>query len=253
MSAVYPLVRNLYAFSTRFGVSRSPSRSGSSPKSVSSCLMASCILLFYIPAFAGQLPQPPAREARVAEADRLYADRANLSSARQAVDIWSAAIAADPRDFDAAWKLARAEYWLGGHGPDVERRKELERGIEAGRKAAATQPTRPEGHFWIAANMGALAESFGLRQGIKYRKPIKEALETVLRLDPGFQQGSADRALGRWYFKVPGLFGGSNKEAEAHLRRALTYNRSNTVTHYFLAEVLLDEGRKDEARSVLQT
>ena len=164
------------------------------------------------------------RRATRREAERLYADRANLASARRAADIWSAALAADPRDFDAAWKLARADYWLGGHGPDAERRKDLERGIDAGRKAVALQPNRPEGHFWIAANMGALAESFGLRQGLKYRKPIKEELETVLRLDPAFLEGSADRALGRWYFKVPGLFGGDRKLSEAHLRKSLTYN-----------------------------
>jgi tetratricopeptide (TPR) repeat protein len=160
-------------------------------------------------------------------------------------------LAADPRNFDAAWKLARADSWLGGHAPEAERRRFLEQGIDAGRKAVALQPNRPEGHFWIAANMGALAESFGLRQGLKYRKPIKEELETVLRLDPGFQQGSADRALGRWYFKVPSLFGGSHKDAEAHLRTSLGYNPNSTASHFFLAEVLLDDGRKDEARGEL--
>ena len=63
-----------------------------------------------------------------------------------------------------------------------------------------------------------------MRQGLKYRGEIKEELETVLRLDPAFQEGSADRALGRWYFKVPGLFGGSKKKSEQHLRQSLTYN-----------------------------
>jgi tetratricopeptide (TPR) repeat protein len=182
----------------------------------------------------------------------LYADRTNLASARRAADIWSAALAADARDFDAAWKLARADYWLGGHGPDAERRQDLERGIDAGRKAAAVQPNRPEGHFWIAANMGALAESFGVRQGLKYRKPIKEELDTVLRLDPAFLEGSADRALGRWYFKVPGLFGGDRKLSEAHLRKSLTYNPASTTSHFFLGELLEDEGRKDEARAEFQ-
>jgi tetratricopeptide (TPR) repeat protein len=242
----------LYAFSTRFGVSRNPSRSGSSPRSVSNFLIASCILLFYIPALAAQLPDPPSREARAGEAERLYAQRADLANARRAADIWSAALAADDRDFDAAWKLARAEYWLGGHGPDTERRKDLERGIDAGRKAVRSQPDRPEGHFWIAANMGALAESFGLRQGLRYRKPIKEELETALRLDPAFMEGSADRALGRWYFKVPGLFGGDRKLSEAHLRKSLTYSPASTASHFFLAELLEDEGRKDEARAELQ-
>lgn len=166
--------------------------------------------------------------------------------------MWSAQVARDPRAFEAAWKLARADYWLGGHAPEAERRRFLENGIEAGRQAMALEPHRPEGHFWMAANMGALAESFGLRQGLKYRKPIKTALETVLRLDPAFQQGSADRALGRWYAKVPGLFGGSDQEAEAHLRRSLEFNSKSTASHFFLAEVFLDNGRKADARAELQ-
>jgi tetratricopeptide (TPR) repeat protein len=189
---------------------------------------------------------------RATEADRLYADRANLASARRAADLWAAVLRADPRDFDAAWKLARADYWLGSHAPENERRRFLENGIDAGRKAVAVQPDRPEGHFWIAANMGTLAESFGLRQGLKYRRPVKDEMEAVLRIDPAFQQGSADRALGRWYVKVPGLFGGSRKEAEAHYRASLRYNPRSTASHYFLAELLLGDGRTGEARAELQ-
>jgi tetratricopeptide (TPR) repeat protein len=219
---------------------RSPSRIGSSPSSASSLLIRSCIILFYIAAAGAQ------------SADALYADRANLSSARRAAQIWAGELSQNPRSFEAAWKLARADYWLGEHAPEAERRALFEQGIDAGRKAAAIEPNRPEGYFWMAANMGALAESFGLRQGIKYRKPIKEALETVLRIDPSFQQGSADRALGRWYFKVPRLFGGSHKLAEQHLRASLTYNPCSTASLFFLAELLLDEGRTAEARAELQ-
>jgi tetratricopeptide (TPR) repeat protein len=210
-------------------------------------LISSCICSFYILTFG-----PP---AAAQTADALYADRENLPSARKAADLWAAdmAHATDPQAvFEAAARLARACYWLGGHAPENERRKYLESGIEAGRRAAALQPNRPEGHFWTAANMGALAESFGMRQGLKYRKPINDELETTLRLDPAFLQGSADRALGRWYFRVPSLFGGGNKEAEAHLRKSLTYNPNSTASLYFLAEVLLDEGRKDEGRAELQ-
>jgi tetratricopeptide (TPR) repeat protein len=241
----------LYAFSTRFGVSRSPSRVGSSPRSFSSFVIASCILPFYISAAAAQSADAPVR-GRFGDAEHLYADRANLASARRAAAIWSSALAADPRDAEAAWKLARIDYWLGNQAPEAERRAFLESGIDAGRKAAALQPDRPEGHFWIAANMGALAESFGLRQGLKYRKPIKEAIETVLRLDPKFQDGSADRALGRWYFKVPRLFGGDRTLAEAHLRRSLTYNPDSTVSHFFLGELFEDEKRTAEARAEFQ-
>jgi hypothetical protein len=184
--------------------------------------------------------------------DLLYRDRANVASAVQAAAVWEQRLAASPKDFESAWKLARACYWLGGHGVADARRKYLERGIEAARGASTLVPKRPEGYFWMAANMGTLAESFGLRQGLRYRGPIREALEIVLKLDPAFMGGSADRALGRWYFKVPGLFGGSNERSVEHLRRSLTYNAGSTVSHYFLAETLLDMGRRAEARAELQ-
>ena len=100
--------------------------------------------------------------------------------------------------------------------------------------------------------MGALAESFGLRQGIRYRGQIREALEHVLKLDPAFQQGSADRALGRWFYKVPGLFGGDKRRSEQHLRKALTYNPQSVITRLFLAETLIALDRKAEARQELE-
>ena len=184
--------------------------------------------------------------------DALYAARADLAKAREATNIWADRLQKNPKDFESAWKVSRARYWLGTHAPEAERKTLLEGGIEAGRTAVALEPKRPEGHFWIAANMGALAESFGMRQGLKYRGDIKDALLQVLALNPAFQQGSADRALGRWYFKVPGLFGGSNKKSEEHLRKSLTYNANSTASHFFLAETLLDLGKKQDARAELQ-
>jgi hypothetical protein len=104
----------------------------------------------------------------------------------------------------------------------------------------------------MAANMGAMAESFGLRAGIKYRGPVKRALETVVMIDRGFQQGSADRALGRWYLKVPRLFGGSKDKSVEHLKQSLTYDPASTASHYFLAETYLEMDRKNEARQEVQ-
>ena len=184
--------------------------------------------------------------------DSFYKQRENIASGQRAEQIWAERLAKDPKDLESAWKLARARYWLGTHAPQQSRKAYLEAGIGAGRAAIAAAPNKPEGHFWLAANMGALAESFGLRQGIKYRGEIKDELLTVLRLDPAFQQGSADRALGRWYYKVPGLFGGSNKKSEEHLRRSLTYNPSSTASLYFLAETLIDLKRKSEAKATLE-
>ena len=204
--------------------------------------MRSCIGVLYIALFC---TLPPAYAQ--GDPDALYRDRSNLASASAAAAIWEMRLSANPQDFESAWKLARAMYWLGGHGAVDARRKALERGVTAGQAAAKLLANRPEGHFWTAANMGALAESYGMRQGIKYRGPIKYALETVLKIDPAFQDGSADRALGRWYYKVPGLFGGSKTKSEEHLRKSLTYNPDSTASHFFLAETLFELNRDREA------
>jgi len=192
-----------------------------------------------------------AQEAQ--DPDRLYADREKLSSALEASSIWEARLAKNPRDFESAWKLAKTCYWLGGHVPENERRKQFERGIDAAMKAIELQPNRPEGHFWLAADMGAMAEGFGLRAGIKYRGPIKKELETVLMIDAGFQQGSADRALGRWYLRVPRLFGGSKDKSIEHLKKSLSYAPESSATHFFLAETYLEMDKKDDAKRELQT
>jgi tetratricopeptide (TPR) repeat protein len=222
--------------------------------------MISCILAFYIaapgPAAAlgpvAPIPSGIRPGAQNEDPDVLYAAREDLASARRAAAIWQNRLSRDARDFESAWKLARARYWVGGHAASSEAKQIFEDGIAAAKTAAALRPERPEGHFWMAANMGALAESFGLRQGIKYRAAIKDALLTVLKIDPAFQQGSADRALGRWYYKVPGLFGGSKKQSEEHLRRSLAYAPQSTASHFFLAETLFELERDAEARAELQ-
>jgi hypothetical protein len=214
--------------------------------------MRSSIWVFYIALFWLPVAGAAQSAAPATDPDALYRDRANLASAKQAAAIWDARFTADPSHFESAWKLARTMYWLGTHDAESARRADLERGVAAGRKASELEPKRAEGFFWMAADMGALAESFGLRQGLKYRGDIKDALETVLRLDPGFQKGSADRALGRWYFKVPGLFGGSKKKSEEHLRKSLTYEPTSVASHYFLAETLFEMDRDADAREELR-
>jgi TRAP transporter TatT component family protein len=206
----------------------------------------SCILVFYL-AVSGV----GAQSIIAGDPDALYAKREDIGSAQQASKIWQSRLQQTPNDFESAWKLARASYWIGTQGPEAQRRATLEQGVAAGRAATKLEPNKPEGHMWLAASMGALAESFGLRQGLKYRGEIKSELETVLRIDPAYEQGSADRALGRWYYKVPGLFGGSDAKSEVHLRKSLTYNPNSTASLYFLAETLIAEKKKAEAKETL--
>jgi tetratricopeptide (TPR) repeat protein len=202
---------------------------------------------------AATLVSPAAAWATSDQADALYANRTSLADAKRAAALWQEALQRRPDDFEAAWKLGRAGYWLGGHlESEPARTAGFETGMDGARKAIAVQPSRPEGYFWLAANMGGLAELKGLRAGLKYRAQIRQNLEKVLALDPAFQKGSADRALGRWYYLVPGLFGGSNKKSEEHLRRSLAYHPQSIASRYFLAETYDDMGRKADAIRTLR-
>jgi tetratricopeptide (TPR) repeat protein len=216
----------------------------------------SCIRSFYLLAVIACLAplqafaQSPTVSASIAKADELYRHRDDLASARQAADLYDKQSAIS---YEAAWKLSRAAYWLATAGTEKEQKAARDRGVKAGEQAIALDRTKPEGHFWLAANLGEVAENASFLTAWKYPGRIKDELETVLKMDPAWQQGSADRALGEWYFKVPGVKGGDHKKAEEHLRAALKYNPQSTATLYFLAEVIADDGtRTQEALPLLQ-
>jgi len=100
--------------------------------------------------------------------------------------------------------------------------------------------------------MGRFAEAFGLIQGLKYRARIKSELECVRAIDPAWQGGAADEALGEWYASVQRLFGGSESSAEEHLRKALRYDPNNVSALVYLGGWLLDRHRTNEAAEMLR-
>jgi hypothetical protein len=206
--------------------------------------------LFGVLAVAGLLGVAPRTQTSIsADPDELYRQRENLANAVRAASIWAQRSSVD---FAAAWQLARACYWIGTHEAEQNRRAALERGVTAGEHAIHLASDHPEGHFWLAANMGRLAESYGIIEALKFRGRIKDELERILLIDPGWQGGSADDALGQWYATVPRLFGGSRQRAEEHLRTALQHDANNTSALSFLGQMLANEGRVGEARILLR-
>jgi hypothetical protein len=91
--------------------------------------MISCIFVLYMAVSGVSLDAPAAPQVP----DTLYAQREDLSKARDAAKIWADRLAQDPRDFESAWKLARAQYWLGGHTPEAESRDGRDPGMLSNR------------------------------------------------------------------------------------------------------------------------
>ena len=53
--------------------------------------------------------------AKITEGDQLYAAREDISKARVAVAAYRQAVTADYGNYEAAWKLARASFYVGDH------------------------------------------------------------------------------------------------------------------------------------------
>jgi len=87
--------------------------------------MRASIAVFYIAALATSA----VLRAQAPDPDALYRERPTLAKAREAANIWGERLAKNPKDFESAWKLARATYWLGGHEDPAARRSALERGV----------------------------------------------------------------------------------------------------------------------------
>jgi Tfp pilus assembly protein PilF len=192
-------------------------------------------------------PGPNAAEL-VSQANQLYAKRADLMQLREAIVLLRQAVTIDPGDYDAAWQLAKFNYYLATHTDnDEERKKAFDEGIQAGKEAIALQPGKPDGHFWLGAIYGAAAEQ-SLLAGLANVDDIRHEMETVLQLDEGYQDGSAYMVLGLVYLNEPAITGGDPKKAVELMEKGLRFGEGNAFLHLHLAEAYLKVGRPADAR-----
>ena len=190
----------------------------------------------------------PSTEA-IAEADQLYADRADLVKVRQGVVVLRQAQAEDQANYELVWRLAQFNYYLGAHSPETtEQDRSFHDGIEAGKLAVKLQDGKPEGHFWLGANYGGSAK-ISMLAGLTEFGDIKREMETVIKLDEGYQTGSAYMALGQLYLEAPGFLGGDTQKAIQYLEKGLRFGPDNALLRAHLAEAYVEAHRDDDARN----
>ena len=189
--------------------------------------------------------------AKIAEGDRLYEGREDMAKARVAVAALRQAVTADYGNYDAAWKLSRASFYVGDHTDNDDEADDMFRtGIDAGKAAVKLQGGKPEGHFWLGANYGGDASRSTLAS-LATVQDIRTEMETVIKLDEKFQGGSAYLALGRLYLEAPKVLGGDTSKAMDFLKKGLTISPNNSLMKYYLAEAYQSENRDAEARKLI--
>src|SRR5215831_2434555 len=81
----------------------------------------------------------------IARADQFYAQREDLKQLEQGIVLLRQAVANDPNDYDANWRLAKFNYYLGGHTQGEYKERAFREGINTGKAAVALQPNKPDG------------------------------------------------------------------------------------------------------------
>ncbi len=189
----------------------------------------------------------PAAEA-ITQADQLYAGRADLTKIRQALVTLRQAQADDATNYELAWRLAKFNYYLGAHSSDSsEKEKSFHDGIEAGKLAVKLQDGKPDGHFWLGANYGGNAK-LSVLAGLSDFEDIKQEMETVIKLDEGYQSGSAYMALGQLYLEAPRVLGGDSQKALEYLEKGIRLGPNNALLRWHLAAAYAELHRNDDAR-----
>jgi len=193
----------------------------------------------------------PATEA-IAEADHLYAGRADLVNVRRGVVALRQAQAEDQANYELAWRLAKFNYYLGAHTPEpTEQDKAFHNGIENGKLAVKLQDGKPDGHFWLGANYGGSAK-VSVLSGLSEFDDIKGEMETVIKLNEGYQSASAYMVLGQLYLEAPRFLGGDTQKSIQYLEKGLRLGPDNALLRVHLAEAYAEAHRNDDARKQIE-
>jgi tetratricopeptide (TPR) repeat protein len=208
----------------------------------------------------GPVPAQPEAAASelgnlLARADAAWADRDQPGQEEALAAALDAADRLAPGNYAVLWRQARHLGWLAEEPklPDAEKSRIGKRAWELGDKACALEPGKVEGYFYAMSGVGNYSLGIGvvsaLMKGIEGK--FRERLARAEALDPGFEAGAIQMSWGRLYFELPWPKHDA-KLSEKYLREAIARNGDNVRAHVYLGDLLLDEGRKDEARTAYQ-
>jgi len=188
----------------------------------------------------------------VAQADEMLKSLADMETAKDILAKYETAAETIENKYDVNWKMSRTLYYIGTHTADRKMQQEIfTNAIALAEKAITLEREKPDGHYWLAVNNGKFGESKGVMKSLGLVKPIKESLNKVIKLDRAYEEGGADRVLGRVFFKVPGIAGGDKDESLRHLLKSIEFGPNDPVTLLYLGETYLALNEIEKAKEAL--
>jgi tetratricopeptide (TPR) repeat protein len=119
--------------------------------------------------------------ALIAKGDAAYKKFDN----KAALQFYKTSLGTDPKNYEAAWKLARAYVDVGEKLSDKkERRSHYEKGYEYAKKAVVINPNGAKGHLFLSIAIGRIALDAGAKERVKLSKEVKSEVDKALAIDP---------------------------------------------------------------------
>lgn len=210
------------------------------------------LLIFGFLCFSFSLFSQEADEL-IAQGDELYNQMKDMAAAEEVLAIYQEALGKAEDKYEAYWRVARIMFYIGAHTESKKEKKKIfSQGIYNAKKAIASEPEKPDGHYWLGVNYGVYGETRGVLKSLSLVDDIKEAMNKVIELDRAYEDGGPDRVLGRVYFKLPGFAGGSKEKSLEHLLKSKEFGPNDALTRIYLADTYLAFKEVDKAREELE-
>lgn len=162
---------------------------------------------------------------------------------------------ANPADIEPRLKAAQLCYYAWRlEDKDNKRRIDIAKlAVKMGKEAIAINPKHPGGHLWAGAGLAMIGLPRGVLNSLQLVPEGKAYFEASIKLDPTYLNGMAYTLMGHAYHVVPGfpISIGDKKRAQEYLAKARQSDPGSSMNLLFIADLLWDVGRNQEALEVL--
>ena len=187
--------------------------------------------------------------------DELWKKRDQPAAEKQMHEVLEQQLAADSKSFDANWRLASLYNWeANAKGIDGDKKADLgHKAWEAGDKAIAARPDDVRGHYQAGTGVGLYSEGISIITALAkgMEGEFRQRIQAALKIDKDYLDGAPQVVWGRYFFKLPWPKRDVDQSIKV-LSEAMESHPNNWRARIYLADSLWDDGKKDEAKRLVQ-